>query len=406
MIQPQRLRPDKSLSPRALTLSYLSALGLIALLVLIGNFVAISYLERQERDARTINLAGRQRMLYLSISREALLLSRGQELSQRRQAAHELGQALKEWERVHLALGKGDPAQGLEALAGPLLRLQWEKLHQAHQAIVASARQLLACDAQACQDEEERLAQFILREGERYLPLMDRLVFLYDEESHQRVRTLRRVETALDGLTLLGLVLVGLLIFRPMVRRIEQNLERLTATAAMFKDLSFIDGLTNLANRRALDLHLEQEWRRQARAGGRLSLVLLDVDQFKEYNDALGHLQGDDALRAVSTVLRDAARRPGDLAARFGGEELALVLTGAEPESVRELAEQICLQVAALGLAHPGSVVAPVLTVSLGVASLVPDRDIDPQRLINAADRALYQAKARGRNQVRVAETV
>lgn len=406
MIQPQRLRPDRSLSPRALTLSYLAALGLIGLMVVIGNFVATAYLERQERDARTINLAGRQRMLYLSISREALLLSRGRDLAAHRQAVHELGQALKEWERVHQALGKGDASQGLEALASPRLQVQWEKLHQAHEAIAASTRQLLACDTKACQVEEERLAQTILREGELYLPLMDKLVFLYDEESRQRVRTLRQVETTLDALTLLGLVLVGLLVFRPMVRRIEQNLERLAATAAMFKDLSFIDGLTNLANRRALDLHLEQEWRRQARGGGRLSLVLLDVDHFKEYNDALGHLQGDDALRAVSTVLRDAARRPGDLAARFGGEELALVLTGAEPDSVRELAEQICHQVAALGLPHPGSMVAPVLTVSLGVASLVPGREIDTQRLINAADRALYQAKARGRNQVRVAEQV
>jgi len=403
MIQLQRLRADRSLSPRALTLSYLSALGLIAVMVVVGNFVATTYLERQERDARTINLAGRQRMLYLSISREALLLSRGQELAQRRQVARELGQALREWERVHQALDQGDPAQGLEALDSPPLQEHWSKLHQAHQAIAASARELLACDARACQVEEERLVQAILRQGELYLPLMDKLVFLYDEESRQRVRTLRRVETVLDVMTLLGLALVGLLVFRPMVRRIGQNLERLTATAAMFKDLSFIDSLTSLANRRALDLHLEQEWRRQARVGGRLALVLLDVDHFKQYNDALGHCQGDDALRAVSAVLRDAARRPGDLAARFGGEELALVLTGAGLEDARRVAEQVRDQVEALGLPHPDSGAAPVLTVSLGVASLVPGRVLEPPRLIQAADRALYQAKARGRNQVQVA---
>lgn len=404
MIQPQRLQADKSLSPRALTLSYLAALGLIALLVVGGNGVATIYLERQERDARTINLAGRQRMLYLSISREALMMSRGRELAQRRQAAQKLGQALVEWERVHQALGGGDPELGLAALDSPEARAQWERLRQTHQAILASARELLACDHHACQAEEERLVQSIMAQGEHYLPLMDKLVFIYDEESRQRVETLRRVETALDVMTLLGLAMVGLMVFRPMVRRISQNLERLSATAAMFKDLSFIDGLTGLANRRALDLHLEQEWRRQARVGGRLSLVLLDVDRFKQYNDAFGHLQGDDALRAVATVLRDAARRPGDLAARFGGEELALVLTGADPRSVLEVAEQVRRQVEALGLPHPDSGVCPVLTVSLGVASLVPGRVLEPLRLVQAADQALYRAKARGRNLVQACE--
>ncbi len=402
MTQAQRIRPDRSLSPRVLTLSYLAALGLIALMVVTGNFVATAYLERQERDARTINLAGRQRMLYLSISREALLLSRGRELAQRRQAAHRLQQALTQWDRVHQALIGGDAELGLAAMDSPQVRQQWEKLRQTHRAILTTSRELLACEKGSCQEGEDHLARAILANGEEYLPLMDKLVFLYDEESKQRVRTLRQVESALDAMTLLGLALVGLVIFRPMVRRINQNLERLSATAAMFKDLSFIDGLTGLANRRALDLHLEQEWRRHARAGASLALVLLDVDHFKQYNDAHGHLQGDEALRALAKVLREAARRPGDLAARFGGEELAMVLAGVDLDTATRLADQVRRQVEELGLAHPGPPPGRCLTVSLGVTSLVPGREVDIPRLVLAADQALYSAKAAGRNRVRV----
>ncbi|MCA1988528.1 MAG: diguanylate cyclase [Desulfarculus sp.] len=391
------------MSPRALTATYLSALGLIALMIVAGNAVATAYLERQERDARTINLAGRQRMLYLSISREALLLIRGGELAQRRQAAQKLGKALEEWERVHQALDQGDPELGLAPLDSPELRQQWERLRQTQSAIADSSHELLKADQRVRQAEAERLTQIILAQGERYLPQMDKLVFLYDEESRRRVTTLRRVEMALDGLTLLALVVVGLAVFRPMVRRIGQNLDRLTATAAMFQDLSFIDGLTGLANRRALDLHLEQEWRRLARSQGSLSLVMLDVDHFKRYNDFMGHLAGDDALRALARVLEGAARRPGDLAARFGGEEMVLVLTGTGLEDARLVAEQVRRQVEALGLERPDPDGCCRLTVSLGVASLVPGREVEPQRLIQAADQALYQAKAQGRNQVQTA---
>lgn len=392
---------SREVKPRTLTLTYLAALALIGLIVLAGNLVATAYLDRQEDDARTINLAGRQRMLYLTISQEAMLAAKGEEVAQRRQACHRLRRALAEWDRVHQGLLKGDSALGLTAMTSPRTRRFLEHLEESRLAILNAAQDLIASsdDCQAGQ----RLLPGIIANGEKYLPLMDQLVFAFDQESRARVDDLRRTEMTLDGLTVLGLLLVGLFIFRPMVARIGRNLTELTAAAEAFQDLSLTDGLTGLANRRAMDQHLAREWRRAAREGHCLSLVMLDVDRFKQYNDDHGHLQGDEALRAVARVMAQAARRPGDLAVRYGGEELALVLPGADLKAATGLAEQVRRQVRELGLAHPSSGVAPVLTVSLGVASLGPHGPADWGGLLRAADAALYRAKQTGRDRVEAA---
>ncbi|MFZ5586203.1 MAG: diguanylate cyclase domain-containing protein [Thermodesulfobacteriota bacterium] len=395
------MQADQTVKPRRLTQTYLAALTLIGLMVLGGNLVTMAYLDRQADDARTINLAGRQRMLYLTISQEAWLAAQGEEVVQRRQACQRLRLALAEWDRVHQGLVRGDAELGLTALASPQARELLGRLEHSRRAILTAAQDLIANNGD-CRDGGRRLPE-IMAHGESYLPLMDRLVFIFDQESRARVVNLRRAEMALDGLTVLGLALVGLFIFRPMVRRIQDDLALLEGQAASFQDLSLTDELTGLANRRAMDQHLEREWRRAAREGHSLSLVMLDVDRFKQYNDAHGHLQGDRALQAVAGVVAAAARRPGDLAARFGGEELALVLPGANLAAARGLAEQVRRQVRRLGLPHPASGVQPVLTASLGVASLNPGPVVDVKRLLGAADRALYLAKQGGRDRVEAA---
>ncbi len=168
------------------------------------------------------------------------------------------------------------------------------------------------------------------------------------------------------------------------------RLERLAAT----------DGLTGISNRRVFQDHLQSEWNRALRAGTDLSLLMIDVDFFKAYNDALGHQQGDEGLRRVAAAVAAHAERPGDVAARYGGEEFAVVLPGAGAEGARVVAEAIRAAVAAMALPHPKSSVADHVTVSIGAATQRPVRQDAAGDLVAAADEALYRAKHEGRNRV------
>ena len=160
------------------------------------------------------------------------------------------------------------------------------------------------------------------------------------------------------------------------------------------------DPLTKLANRRHLDSFLELEWQRAVRSSQPLSLVVLDVDHFKLYNDALGHAAGDAALQAVATVLTAQALRPTDLAARHGGEEFVVVFGETDAVSALLLAESIRAKVEALGLRHPRSPTHASVTVSVGVATVVPSQAQELSRFFVMADLAMYAAKEAGRNRV------
>jgi len=212
--------------------------------------------------------------------------------------------------------------------------------------------------------------------------------------------------TAFYLLVLGVLVLVGWAVFRArtsQLRARERHLGRLVAQRtgeleeanAELERLATADPLTGLANRRRFDEALEAEWRRAFRLRRPLCLLMLDIDHFKAYNDRYGHLAGDQCLRRVGSVLQRFARRPGDLAARYGGEEFTLLLPGVEPEGAVEMAEAVRRGVQDLGISHEDSVTAPVITVSVGWASLVPEVGQEPSVLIAAADEAMYEAKGR-----------
>jgi diguanylate cyclase (GGDEF)-like protein/PAS domain S-box-containing protein len=181
---------------------------------------------------------------------------------------------------------------------------------------------------------------------------------------------------------------------RAEVQQVELQ-ERLLA-------LSFLDGLTGIANRRRFDEYLATEWRRAARQGTSLGLILIDLDHFKLYNDRYGHLLGDECLRKVAGVLESAVSRPADLVARFGGEEMAMLLPETSQEGASRMAEKIRLRVERLELPHQDSPVSPVVTISVGVGWSTPKPGDSLDRFLNAVDAALYRAKREGRNRTGV----
>ncbi len=182
-------------------------------------------------------------------------------------------------------------------------------------------------------------------------------------------------------------------------RRLHMERE-LRAARHRAERLSSLDGLTGIANRRYFDEQLESELARTFRAQKPVGLVLMDVDCFKQYNDTLGHGAGDDCLAEIGKILAGYARRSGDLAARYGGEEFVLLLPESDLAAALGIAESVRMSIIERAIPHPASEVAAVVTASFGVASLTPGAEHTARQLVEAADRALYQAKNAGRNRV------
>ena len=166
------------------------------------------------------------------------------------------------------------------------------------------------------------------------------------------------------------------------------------------EQLSMIDGLTGIANRRRFDQQLQADWKRLALERRPLALLMVDADAFKPLNDACGHLHGDECLRELARLCDGFADGEHDLVARFGGEELVLLLPGRDLAAATAIAEALRIAVEARAMSHPASTVAPHVTVSVGVATALPDAARPPERLIATADRAMYTAKRQGRNRV------
>ncbi len=186
-----------------------------------------------------------------------------------------------------------------------------------------------------------------------------------------------------------------------MERIVAEKTEALWQANEHLSRLSLTDGLTGLANRRSLDETLESEWRRGLRLQSLLTVVIIDIDNFKAYNDSLGHPEGDKCLIAVAEVIRKAAGRAGDFAARYGGEEFMVIIPGLDHAAAMVYAETLRQACEARALPHPASSVAAVVTISVGVAACVPSSQSSVDALVAQADAALYRAKDGGRNRVR-----
>jgi diguanylate cyclase (GGDEF)-like protein len=187
--------------------------------------------------------------------------------------------------------------------------------------------------------------------------------------------------------------------------KLEYATRRIFLESHILEELAQSDGLTGLHNRRAFDAYIERIWRQARREQSFLTVMLIDIDHFKPYNDMYGHQAGDDALKTVARVISSGVQRPLDFVARYGGEEFVLILYGPAADYIKQLPERLLQKVLALDIEHEGTTQEKVLSVSIGVAVISPDTKRSLAGAIQAADEALYQAKEDGRNRVVIKET-
>ncbi len=186
-----------------------------------------------------------------------------------------------------------------------------------------------------------------------------------------------------------------------VLRELKKELE---IKNAELERLSSLDGLTGIANRRIFDEFIDNEWSRAARDNAPISLILIDIDHFKTYNDNYGHQGGDDCLRKVAQSLASKVNRSSDLVARYGGEEFVVVMPGTDIQGATSVAAALNKGVDEMNVPHEYSSTSDHVTISLGVATMVPSSEVQPKTLIVKADEALYEAKESGRNQYKIAE--
>jgi diguanylate cyclase (GGDEF)-like protein len=179
---------------------------------------------------------------------------------------------------------------------------------------------------------------------------------------------------------------------------LEQARQEAETANQALQRAAYVDSVTAIANRRRFDEHLRTEWQRLARDKEPLSLILCDIDYFKFYNDHYGHQAGDICLKDVAQTMDRVMKRAADLVARYGGEEFAIVLPNVRLKGAVHIARLIQMEIRHLEIPHAKSQVSPNVTLSLGISSRIPNAEQQPESLITAADRALYQAKAQGRN--------
>ena len=183
-------------------------------------------------------------------------------------------------------------------------------------------------------------------------------------------------------------------------KALQESQQRLAEMNKRLMRLSILDGLTGIPNRRRFDESLGIEWKRAMRNKTPISLILMDIDYFKLYNDHYGHQEGDECLKKVAKTLESLIQRPTDLVSRYGGEEFVALLPETGPDGAKILAERMRQTVEELCIPHQQSKVSECVTLSLGVASVVPERGESAEKLVEMADKALYKAKQSGRNRV------
>ena len=377
----------RDLSGRSLTMAYVAALAVIALMTLASHVTLDRMMKEHEGSASVVNISGRQRMLSQRIASLASQLALDQP-----GARSDLIGALDRFEASHRDLVQGNAAASVPAATDPALHALYFEgaypLDAAVTAFVAEGRRLAGLQADEARRSDD-LARIIAAAREPLLAALNNVVTYHQQNSERALRTLERMQTGSLAVVLLTLLIEALLIFRPMVLRIAAYTRALLALAT-------IDPLTQALNRRSFGDRSAAELARARRYGRTTSMLLLDADRFKAVNDTHGHAAGDAVLQALSAAVT-ATLRPSDIFGRLGGEEFGVLLAETGGPGAMAAAERIRQAIADLRVPTAGGLLA--FTISIGVAE-VEDDETTVQAAMARADLALYQAKAGGRNRV------
>lgn len=380
------------------TQKYLLALISTAILLVIITLTTHYNIEMQKDNALMINQSGKQRMLVKEIALKSLQITLSPAPGTEEKLKDELLTALAQLQKSHSEMSKSEiPEVRKIYFSSPKL------LDSQIRRYIDEGLFFERMPVEERKHQINRVESLLVAASGDLLAALDEVTYLFQLESEQKTLKLLRISQISLVIALLVLVLQGMYIFRPMIRTIEQEKEKLVSLNEDLERQASIDGLTGVANRRHLDDFMQREISRSLREKTPLAVIMTDIDFFKAYNDVYGHLAGDESLKKVAHALTEAVRRPADLVARYGGEEFAVVLPNTDFSGAILIAETCRKSVENLAIPHSGSLASEVITISLGVAVNNGVQN-DAESLFGAADKALYTAKKSGRNKIVVFE--
>ncbi len=395
-------------SRASLRRTYLSALGILGLLTFAAYLLLREILETEQTSAVAIEVSERQRALVLESALLAHAVVDAPDSVSRMNPHRELVELRSQMRQNHARLtddsrngrvGGAVPAEVRGLLFGPG---NGDDRFRDYASAISDLIDISLDRPHSPNGWPTRPDRVALAASEPLLGILDSLVARYEQENRRDEARLGTLAIGVLVATLAALALVAVVIFEPMVRSIQTSTRLLEQANSELQRLSSLDGLTGLPNRRLFDERYATEWRRSQRESKQLSVIMLDIDSFKRYNDEHGHLAGDDCLRSVANVLAEAIRRPADFVARYGGEEFVVVLPDTGSDGAAGVAESLRARIEQLD--HQSCDLEADVTISAGVATTTPDASAVPDGLVAAADDALYRAKRGGRNRVEIAE--
>ena len=379
------------------TSKYLFALFVTALLFLVISVTLEYAIDTQMNSAAMINLSGRQRMLTKEIVLKGLLAVADSDAIAQQNARQQMLSAAAELQKNHQQLVLSPIPQVRDVYFGTSTALDYQaRLY--YEQVVDFAINPLPTAAK----RQEYVSLILIPQAEQLLTSMDEVTYRFQRESEKKLAEQQSVVRVSLLSVLVLLVFQGLYIFRPMIRTIEQEKAELLCANKELELQASTDGLTGVANRRYLNEFVARELARSIRENTMLSVIMVDLDFFKSFNDNYGHLAGDECLKQVAHKLRETVKRPADLVARYGGEEFAIILPNTDVEGAARIAEACRKNIEDLRIVHSGSSVSDVVTISLGVAVDREKQSEGVAALFAEADSALYKAKQLGRNRLAI----